>query len=176
MIYQYNLNDGKERGWYETYTHFYHHHQNVYVYVKVRVSNILGPTSTSSIITHTMTYYIVTNKIIDTMIIIIYTKQSTMVNWVMGGRVVGLGPISISPITTNILFHIERRRVDGIFRPISTSSIINTSITPIVTIIQTFISPPITTTTSDITPLGAMTTLSYYLIFMNISVNKTRIN
>ena len=66
---------------------------NLYVYVKVRVSDILGPTSTSSIITHTITYYSVTKKIINTTRIIRYMKQYTIINWVMEGRVAGIVPI-----------------------------------------------------------------------------------
>ena len=28
LIYQYHLNDGREKYWYETYIHFYHNHQH----------------------------------------------------------------------------------------------------------------------------------------------------
>ena len=91
------------------------------------------------------------------------TKQSTMTTWVMGGRVAGMGPISNSPITTNSLFYITIGRVSVLFRHISTSAIIITSITPLVT-----------TTTTDITPLDSNTTKSYSIINMNIFVNRTR--
>ena len=64
----------------------------------------------------------------------------------------------------------------GLFRTIFMSTIINTSITPISTIITTSISPPFTIITTDIIPLRDMTTIYYYLLFMNIFTNRTRRN
>ena len=87
-----------------------------------------------------------------------------------------MGPISTSIITINSFFHILIVRVTSRFRPRSTSSIINTSITPIVTIITTYISPPVTIIATDITLLGAMTTISYSLILTKIFVNSKEIN
>ena len=51
------------------------------------------------------------------------------------------------------------------------STTINTYIKPLVTITTTCILPPTTTITTDITPIGAMTTISYSLVTMEILVN-----
>ena len=110
-----------------------------YVIAKGRVANILRPTLTSSIITPTITSYIVMKTIINMSIINRYTQKYTMVNWVIGRRVSGMGYISTSPITINIFFRINRVILDGIFRYRSTSAIINSSINPPVTIITTYI-------------------------------------
>ena len=87
-----------------------------------------------------------------------------MVTWVMGGRVSDMGHKSTSPINIRSFFHIARGRVDVIFRTIFTSAIINTYITPLVTIITTSISPTFTIIETYITSIGVMTTISYSLI------------
>ena len=87
-------------------------------------------TSASCAITANITYLIFINTIIYMARINMYTQQSTMVALVMGGRVVGLGTISTSPITIVSLSRIGREKMDGPFRPISTSSITNSYITP----------------------------------------------
>ena len=55
------------------------------------------------------------------------------------------------------------------------SSIINTYITPIVTIITTYILPLTTIITTHITPLIALTKISYSLILIKKLINRTRI-
>ena len=110
--------------------------------------------------------------IIDVTRINIYMQKNNMFNWVMGGRVDGLGTIYISQATINSFFNISRGRLAGTFRPISTSVTINTYITPIFTIIKTYISPHITIIATDITPLRSMTTISYSLKTMNYFVNR----
>ena len=92
-----------------------------------------------------------------------------MVNWVMVGRLAGMGHIYTLPINTNSSPHIPRGKVAGLFRPRSTSTIINSYITPQVTII-----PPITIITTYITLLKYMTTLSTSLIFMNTFIYMMR--
>ena len=100
--------------------------------VKGIVSSLLRPTSTSCTITPTISY-----------LKFVYTQQSTMVTWVMGGIVDGMGPISNSPITTNSFSYIVKVKVDGFFRPISTSTTIKSYVHPLFAIIITSISPPI---------------------------------
>ena len=146
------------------------------VIVKIILSGILIPTPKSYIITPTVTFYIFMKTIINTTIINRYTQQYTIFAWFIGGIVAGIGPISTYPITINIFLHIAKVRVYGIFIPISTSSVINISITSLVTIITTSISPPVTIIVTDITPPGTMTAISYYLFTMNIFVNRTRRN
>ena len=65
--------------------------------VKVRVADLLIPTSTSCTITPTISY-----------LKFMYTQQYTMVTWVMGVIVDGMGHISNSPITTNSLSYIVK--------------------------------------------------------------------
>ena len=127
-----------------------------YIMFKGRVADLLIHTSTSYIITDTITFYIFMKNIINTTRINIYTQQSTMVTWVMVGRVAYLGPISTYPITINSLLYISRGRGTHIFRPRSMSSTINTSITPLVNTITT--------------------SIFYYIITMNIFSNRTRRN
>ena len=88
-----------------------------------------------------------------------YRKIYTMLVYVMGKIMSGMGPISTSPITTNSFSNVARIKVVGIFRPRSTSATINYCITPQVTIITTYISPIITIITTDITFLRSMTTM-----------------
>ena len=147
-----------------------------YGVVKGIVDDILRPNSTSSIITPTTTYYIVTKTIIRTTRIYRCTQQSTMSTFVMWGRDAGMGTIYTYTITTRSFLHILRERMAGVFRPIYTSYTIITSITPLVTIITTSISLPITIITTDITHIGAMTNISYSIINMQILVNRTRRN
>ena len=146
---------------------------NLSVVAKGRVDYSLRPTSTSSIIAPTVTSYIAMKTIIEMMIFNRYMQKYTMLTWFMGVIVAGIVPISNSPINVNSLLHTERGRVSGLFRHISTSDIINTYITPIVTIITTYIFPPFTIIATDIDPLGVMITIYYYLIDMNIFSNKT---
>ena len=75
-----------------------------------------------------------------------------MVTWVMGGRAAGLILISTSTININTLSEMMKIRMDGLLRPISTSYIIASYITPITT----------------------TTTIYYHLITMNMFVNRTR--
>ena len=82
----------------------------------------------------------------------------------------GMEPISTYPITTNSFYNVARLNMAGIFRPISTTSIINSYITPKVTIITTYILPPITIITTDITHIGSITTISTSLVFMDIFI------
>ena len=95
-----------------------------------------------------------------------------MVTWVMGGRVGSMGPISTSTITINSLYKRLRGGVYGIFRPRSTSTIINTYIVPYVTIIGTYTSPPVNIIAPGTTPISSTTTIYYSLINMIILVNK----
>ena len=118
--------------------------------VKVRVSDILRPTSTS--FTTTPTIYSFR---------LVYTQKSTMTNWVMGGRVDGMGPLPNSPITNNSFSHFARGKVAGLFRPRSTSTIINSCIHPRVTIIKTYIYPPIIIIITDINLLFLMNSFLY---------------
>ena len=127
-MYQSHLSNGRERGWHDTYIHFYHHHQTVYIIVKVILDDLLIPTSMSCTITPTINYLIFMKTIINMTINTRYTQQYTTVNWVMGGGVAGLGPISNSPITTNSFSNVSRGKVSGIFRPRSMSVIINSYI------------------------------------------------
>ena len=98
-----------------------------------------------------------------------------MVTCDMGVIVAGLGHISTSLITIDIYSTIVRGRVAVILIPKLMISVINTYITPLVTIITTYISPLMTIISNHINPLIAMTTISYYLIFVDIVFNKTRI-
>ena len=143
--------------------------------VKGRVAYLLRPNSTYTIVTLTITSYIVMKTIINTTRINIYTQQYTMVILVMWGLVAGLVHISTSKITINSLFHIAKVRLDGLLRLWYMSYIINTSITRLVTIITTYISSPTTIIATDITPLGSMTNISYLIIFVKIILNRTRI-
>ena len=146
----------------------------LYIILKGIVADILKTTSTSYIITPTINYYTLCK--IYTLRSNRYTKRSTMVTWVMGGRVSGMGPISGSVITIESFYMIWRGWVSGIFVPRSTSTIINTYTTPLFTMITTYISPPITITDTDITPLNAITNISYSLITVHILVNRKRGN
>ena len=96
------------------------------------VADLLRPTSTSCIITPTIPS-----------LKLMYNQKYTMVTWVMGGIVDGMGPISNSPITTNSFSYIVKVKVAGLFIPISTSTNINYYIHPRVAIIMTSIYPPI---------------------------------
>ena len=100
--------------------------------VKIIVDDLLRPSSTFCTI----------NPIIYSLIFS-YTQQSTMFTCFMWGIVAGLGPISTFPITNNSLYHIAGVKVAGIFRPRSTSTIINYYIPPQVFIIATSIYPTI---------------------------------
>ena len=144
-------------GWYETYTQFLHDHEyktrwynmiswmmggmraglrhihnypitvnTFYDIVKGRVAYILRRTYTSCTITPTISYFK-----------FVFSQQYTMVIWVIGVRVSSLGPISVSPITTNILSCIVRGKVAGIFIPLSMFTIIKYNIHPQVAIIAT---------------------------------------
>ena len=95
-----------------------------FIIVKARVDNILIPTFTSCNITPTITTLTFTNTIIHMARRTRCTQQYTMVNWVMGGRVAGIGPISISTITIKMFYYIMSGNVAGIFIPRSTSIII----------------------------------------------------
>ena len=109
------------------------------------------------------------------MIINRYNQQSNRVTWVMGGLLAGMVPISTSPITINSFFHISRGIVAGLFRPRSTSDIINTYITPLISIIMNYISPPVTIITTYTTPLRAMTTIPYSLVTMEKKWDKKKL-
>ena len=132
---------------------------NFYAIARGRVYDLLRPNSTSSVITPTITSFIVINTIIDMIRGNRYTIQSIMVTWFMVGIVAGLGPISTYSITINRFYNISIGRVADIFRPISTSAIANTYINPLITIITTYISPPGTIISTDITPLSSLTTI-----------------
>ena len=82
-----------------------------------------------------------------------------MVTCVMGVIVAGMGTIYTSITTTKIFSDVARGKVAGIFRPRYTSVIINSYITPQVTIIVTYISPPVTIITTGITLLISMTNI-----------------
>ena len=121
------------------------------VILKVKVADTLRPNSTSYTITPTIASFVFINNIIHMARRTSYTQQSTMVNWVMGVIGAVLGPIYTSPITTNSLSHIVRGKLSGLFRPISTSDIINYYIPPWVSIIPAYIFPPISIIKTDIT-------------------------
>ena len=89
---------------------------NFCVTFKVIVHDLLRPTSTSSVITPNITSCVLMNTIIDMTVINRYKQQSTVVTFVMGGRVAGMGPISTSSITVSSFFHVSRGRVYGNFR------------------------------------------------------------
>ena len=134
--------------------------------IKLIVSGILRHTSTSCTITPTISSFK-----------FIYTQQCTMFTWVIGGGgLEGMGPKSNSPITTNSFYHIARVKVPGIFRPGSTSAIINSYIPPRFAIIMNCIPPPITIITTDVTLLRSVTTISTSLFFVNLSICTTRIH
>ena len=142
----------------------------LYIILKGIVADILKTTSTSYIITPTINYYTLCK--IYTLRSNRYTKRSTMVTWVMGGRVSGMGPIFRSTLTINSFYMIWRGWVSGIFVPRSISTIMNTYITPLVTMITTYISPPIAIIATDITPINAITNISYFIIAVHILVNR----
>ena len=79
----------------------------------------------------------------------------------MGGRVACLGPVPKSPTTTNSFYHIVREKLNGIFRPRSTSTTIKSYINPRVTIITTSIFTPIIIIRTDITLLFFMKLFLY---------------
>ena len=112
---------------------------NLSIIFKGILDYLLRPTSRSSITPPTITYFTVMKTIIKTTRSNIYTQQSTMVTWVIGGRKSGLGTIFTYPITIKIFCNIVIGRVDGLFRSRFTSSIINTYIILLVTIITTYI-------------------------------------
>ena len=122
--------------------------------IKLIVSGLLRHTSTSCTITPTISSFK-----------FIYTQQCTMFTWVIGGGGLdGMGPKSNSPITTNSFYHIAGGKLAGLFRPISTSTIINYYIPPQVSIITTSVYPPIIIIITDIT----------ILFFMNLFFYTTR--
>ena len=144
------------------------------IIVKGRVANILKSTSTSCTITSTITSFIFMKTIINMNRSTRCTQQYIMVTWFMGGRVAGMGPISTSQITTNSLSNVVRGISDGIFRPISTSDIINFYITPQVATIATYILSSHKIITTDTPLLISMTTISTSLVLMKISIHRTR--
>ena len=144
------------------------------IIVKLRVDDILINTYKSCTITHNITYFILMKTISSIMISTRYMQQYTMVTWVMGGRVDDTGYISTYQITNNSLSNVSRGKVDGLFRSISTSSIINYYITPQFTIIKTYILTPTTIITTDITLSIYMTNISTSLVFMDIFIYRTR--
>ena len=85
------------------------------VIFKGRVSDLLIPTSASSVVAPTVTSYIVMKTIIKTTIINRYTQQSSMVTWVIGVIVDSLGHLSTSSININSFLHITRGSVSGVF-------------------------------------------------------------
>ena len=131
----------RNRSWSDTYIHFSITINTLYIIVKVKVDDLLRHVYTSCTITPTITSFVIMNTIIQMRIRTRYKQQSTMVAWNMGVRVAGMGPISISSITTNSFSHIARVRVDGLFKPRSTSSVINYYITPWAAIIMDYILP-----------------------------------
>ena len=147
-----------------------------YMILKGRVAVLLRPKSTSSIIITAITSLIFMKTFMNTKRSNRCTKKCTIVAWVMGGRVSGLGPISTSPTTISSFSNISRGRVSGILRRISKSTIINTYITPLVTITTTYISPLITIINTHRTSITAITTILYSIIFMEICVNRMRRN
>ena len=146
------------------------------IIVKILLDDILIPTYTDCTITPTITSFVFVNTIINMARITGYTQQSTMVNYGMGVILSVLGSISTFPITTNSFSHIARVKVPGIFRPGSTSAIINSYIPPRFAIIMNFIPPPITIITTDVTLLRSVTTISTSLFFVNLSICTTRIH
>ena len=136
------------------------------VIMKGRVADLLIPITTYFTMTPAITYFIFMNNIIHMARRTSYTKQSTIVTWVMGGRVSVLVPLSTSPITTNRISHIAIGGVSGLFKPIYISVIINSYTPPWVAIITTSISPPLTVIKTNIT----------LLFFMNNFIYTTRSN
>ena len=65
----------------------------VYIIEKARVTVILKTASTFSIMTPIINSYIFMKPIINKMKSNRYTQQYTMVTWVMGVRVGGMGPV-----------------------------------------------------------------------------------
>ena len=110
--------------------------------VKGILADLLRPTYASFTITPNVSYLKLS-----------YTQQSTIVTWVMVVIVADLGPMYNSPITTNSFSRISRGEVSGLFRPISTYTIINSYIPPQVTIITTSVSPLFVIIITDITIL-----------------------
>ena len=95
-----------------------------------------------------------------------YTQQSTMFTWVMWGILSGMGPLSDSNTITNNFSRILRGKVADLFISRSTSTIINSYIPPIVTIIKTSVSPLLIIIITDLT----------LQFFINISLYNMRIN
>ena len=70
------------------------------IIVKIRVADLLRPN---------YTYFTINNN--TSSLILRYVQQYTVVAWVMGGRVAGLVPISISTITLKSFYHIARGKL-----------------------------------------------------------------
>ena len=108
----------------------------LYIIVKIILADLLRPTSKSCIITPTITYFIFVNTSIHMARITRYIQKYTMVTQVFRVRVSSMGHISISPITTNSFSNVVRVKLSALFRPISTSAMINYYITPQVAIVE----------------------------------------
>ena len=78
--------------------------------MKGRVADILRPNSISCTVTPNINYLVFMNTIIKMEISTRYSQQYTMVAWVVVVIVDGLGPISTSPISTNIFSNVVRVR------------------------------------------------------------------
>ena len=174
MIYQSHLNDGRERIWSESYIHFPITINTFNIILKAIVTYLLRPTPTSCTISYTITSFILIKTFINMTRSTRYMQQFTMVAWVIGGRVTGLGHISTSPLTTTSFYNVVRGKVDGIFKLIFTSAIVNSYSTPQVNIITNYIFLPINIIITDITLLRSMSTISKSFVFMNISIYRTR--
>ena len=139
---------------------------NFSIVMKLRLADILRPTSMYCTMTHTITSFVFMNTIIHVSRRTRYMQHSTMVTWVMGWRVTGLGPVSTSSVTTNSFSYIARGKFSGLFRTISTYVVINSYILPKFSIIATSVFHPISIIKTDIT----------LLVFMNIFIYTKRIN
>ena len=137
------------------------------IILKVRVTDTMRNTSASCAITANITYLIFINTIIYMARINMYTQQSTMVALVMGGRVVGLGTISTSPITIVSLSRIGREKMDGPFRPIYALLPSPTHISPLDFKLAWIIFLP---------PSPPSKLISPFLFFMYIFINTKRID
>ena len=131
------MNYGREKGWYDTYIHFYQRHQHLSNIEQVRVVDLFRHTSISYTVTPTISSSgwrvdgmgPMSNSPITTNSISWKSQQSTTFILVMGGIVAGLRPISTSPFNINFCSQIARGRVDGLLWNTSTSINISSVIT-----------------------------------------------
>ena len=160
MIYQDKLNGGRERGWSDAYIQFNHPHQH-FIHI-FEMKSGLSLETYFHIFHHRPYYHLLNfhkeyhqndkNKQIYATIYHGHLGYGSNSGW--SGAYIHLYN------HPQQFFHIARGRVAGIFIPRYKSTIINTSTTTLVTIITTYIPPPVTIIATDNTPLDTMNTIS----------------